>query len=67
MRILPFAGAFGFLALAPSPIRRKEKRNKAWYPKSMSIKFFAQQQHSLELHFSEVEFLDELAGKEIHR
>ena len=41
--------------------------NRAWYPKSMSIKFSAQQQHGLELHFSDVAFLDRLADKEFHR
>jgi uncharacterized protein DUF4292 len=41
--------------------------DKVWYPKSMVIKFSAQQQHGLELHFSEIEFPDKLADKEFHR
>jgi hypothetical protein len=41
--------------------------NQAWYPKSMTIKFSAEQQHGLELHFSEVAFVDKLADKEFRR
>jgi hypothetical protein len=37
------------------------------YPKSMVIKFSAQQQHGLELHFREVEFPEKIADKELHR
>ena len=37
------------------------------YPKSMTIKFSAQQQYGLELHFSEVGFGDKIADKEFHR
>jgi hypothetical protein len=40
---------------------------KAWFPKSMIIKFADQQQHGLELHFSEVAFVDRIPDKEFHR
>jgi hypothetical protein len=39
----------------------------AWYPKAMVIKFSAQQQHGLELHFREIEFPEKVVDKEFHR
>ena len=40
---------------------------KAWYPKSMTIKYTEQAQHGLELHFSTVDFGVRLTDKDFHR
>lgn len=42
-------------------------KQKAWYPKSMTIKYTDQAQHGLELHFSTIEFGPRLTNKDFHR
>ena len=39
----------------------------AWYPRAMSIKLADAQQHGIEMHFNEVEFVDKLANRDFHR
>jgi hypothetical protein len=40
---------------------------KAWYPKSMTIKFPDQTQHGLEIHFTQVRFDPKLSDRDMHR
>jgi len=40
--------------------------NKAWYPKSMAIKFSDQAQHGMEVHFADVQFPASIQDREFH-
>lgn len=62
MRVVSESGAGAEIIYADYAIVQK-----AWYPKSMTIKFPDQTQHGLEIHFTQVRFDPKLSDRDLHR